>query len=194
MWAEGEYQVMDWMYRQTSDFAVSPCLWAGSRKTGSTWTCSWPALSFSKPLGEVLLTWERPPYPVTLSLPCRELPFRGTWLAEALRPGQTQEAGSAVDKHQGRSERDCIPIALLHLFLLLLPARLSITRCTSQAEQPISPRSCACVCEIIFLLCQKAKPACEEAINLSPCLMLLFCCTGLQRTCWNEPLCCANAS
>lgn len=47
----------------------------------------------------------------------------------------------------------------------------------------IRVRACVCVCAIIFLLCQKTKLACEEAINLSPCLVLLFCCAGLQRKC-----------
>lgn len=140
---------------------------------------------------------------VTFPQPCRELLSgvmggRGT---SARTNFDVLQAGSAVNKHHGRSERDHIPVALVHLFLLLL-ARLSITKCISQVEQPISPRLCVCVCmcvcmcvcAIIFLLCQKAKPACEEAINLSPCLVLLFCFAGLQRMCWNEPFCCANAS
>lgn len=95
----------------------------------------------------------------------------------------------ATAVHKLQSEKDCISIALLSCFL----AMLSITKCMRD-RTAISPHLCVCVCAIIFLLCQKAKPACEEAINLSPCLMLLFCCIGLWRTCWKELLYCANAS
>lgn len=112
--------------------------------------------------------------------PSTELPFSGLWIAGGTVPGQTLQGLQSISITAGQ-RGITFPVPYFIFSLSFQPGSpLQNVQVRQNSPSPlIRVRAYVRVCAIIFLLCQKTKLACEKAINLNPCLVLLFCCAGL---------------
>lgn len=94
---------------------------------------------------------------VTFPQPSRELPFAG-----GIVPGQTLQGRKSINITAGQ-RGITFPLPYFIFSFSFQPGSLSITKRTSQAEQPISPHSCACLCVCV---CNHFSPLSEDKAGL----------------------------